>query len=184
MHLKALSRLILGFLVASSLAFAEARSSPAGALASGKIENAQLAVEINRQGDTYTLRSKENLRVAITARVAAQVNHRWISSDSYPHHEVKETSFADDLDAGPQLTATHSGRSGDPDLICRIRLHSRPAFAEIEVQVRNSTAAPTTVQSIRVLEAVDPFVNLDGPPSSDRVLSDSFSEDRPNMEDS
>ena len=182
MHLEALSRLILGFLVASSLAFAEARSSPAGALASGKIENAQLAVEINRQGDTYTLRSKENLRVAITARVAAQVNHRWISSDSYPHHEVKETSFADDLDAGPQLTATHSGRSGDPDLICRIRLHSRPAFAEIEVQVRNSTAAPTTVQSIRVLEAVDPFVNLDGPPSSDRVLSDSFSEDRPDME--
>ena len=87
---------------------------------------------------------------------------------------MKETSFANDVDAGPRLfTATHSGRSGDPDLICRIRLHSRPAFAEIEVQVRNSTAAPTTVQSIRVLEAVDPFVNLDGPPSSDRVLSDS-----------
>jgi hypothetical protein len=67
-------------------------------------------------------------------------------------------------------------------LVCLIRLRSQPAFAEIEVQVRNTTAAQATVQSIRVLEAADPFVDLDGPPSSDRILSDSFSEDRPNME--
>ena len=180
-------RLLLGFLVVSTLTSGKAQSSPANALASAKIENSQLVVETNRAGDTYTLRSKENQRVAITARVAAQINHHWISSSNYPHHEVKETSFTDDFgpddtQQGPQLTVTHSGRPGDPDLICLIRLHSRLAFAEIEVQVRNSTAVPTTVQSIRVLEAVSPFVNLDGPPSSDRVLSDSFSEDRPEME--
>jgi hypothetical protein len=179
MNLKAVS---LGFLFLSSFMSAGAQSSRANAPAAAKIENAQLVVETNRLGDTYTLRSKEKQRVAISARVAAQIDHRWISSSSYPHHEVKETSFAEGLDAGPQLTVTHSGRSGDPDLICQIRLHSRPAFAEIEVRVRNSTAPPTTVQSIRVLEGVEPFVNLDGPASSDRVLSDSFSEDRPDME--
>ncbi|MGB8911169.1 MAG: PKD domain-containing protein [Candidatus Sulfotelmatobacter sp.] len=160
----------------------EAQASRAQAPTTQKIENPHLLVETNRLGDIYTLRSKEHQRVSISARVAAEIDHRWISSSSYPHHEVKETSFAEGLDAGPQLTMTHSGRSGDPDLICQIRLHSRPAYAEIEVQVRNSTAARTTVQSIRVLEGVDPFVNLDGPAASDRVLSDSFSEDRPDME--
>src|ERR1035438_6342417 len=145
MNLKAVS---LGFLFLSSFMSAGAQSSRANAPAAAKIENAQLVVETNRLGDTYTLRSKEKQRVAISARVAAQIDHRWISSSSYPHHEVKETSFAEGLDAGPQLTVTHSGRSGDPDLICQIRLHSRPAFAEIEVRVRNSTAPPTTVQSI------------------------------------
>jgi hypothetical protein len=155
MNLKAVS---LGFLLLSSFMSAGAQSSRAAA----KIENAQLVVETNWLGDTYTLRSKEKQRGAMSGRVAAQIDHRWISSGSYPHHEVKEASFAEGLDAGPQLTVTHSGRSGDPDLICQIRLHSRPAFAEIEVQVRNSTGAPTTVQSIRVLESVEPFVNLDG----------------------
>ena len=154
----------------------------ASSLASTKIENAQLAVETNEPGDTYTLRSKDNPRVAITARVAAQVNHRWLSSSSYPHHELKETTFADELGEGSQLAMTHSGRSGDPDLVCIIRLHTQPAFADIEVEVRNSTAEPTTVQGIRTLEAVGPFVSLDGPAAADRILSDSFSEDRPDME--
>jgi len=186
MHSTAPYRLLLGFLVVLSFAFAKAQSTAANTPALAKIENALLVVEANRPGDTYTLRSKDNPRVAITARVAAQINHHWISSSNYPHHEVQQTSFTGDFGSkdmqGPQLTVTHRGRPGDPDLICLIRLHSQPAFAEIEVQVSNGTAAPTTVQSIRVLEAVNPVVNLDGPPSSDRVLSDSFSEDRPEME--
>jgi alpha-galactosidase len=164
------------------LLFAAVLSWGASPSASAKIENAQLGVETNELGDTYTLRSKENPRVAISARVAAQINHRWLSSSNYPHHEVKETTFADELGDGSQLTMTHRGRSGDPDLVCIIRLHTQPAFADIEVQVRNSTAAPITVQGIRTLEAVAPFMNLDGPAVADRILSDSFSEDRPDME--
>ena len=178
-----ITKLCLGWMVVSaSLVAAEALDSPVRGGSSTIIDNAQLQVETNPQGDAYTLRSKRNARVAITARVAAEVNHRWISSSTYPHHEVSTSSFADDLREGSQLTVTHSGRANEPDLICVIRLRSKPAFAEIEVQVRNSTSAPLTVQSIRVLDGVEPFVDLDGPPSSDRVLSDSFSEDRPDME--
>jgi alpha-galactosidase len=148
---------------------------------SQNIENAQLVVEMNQSSGNYTIRSKENSRVAITAGVAAQINQRWLSSDSYPRHVAQE-SITDDIGEGRQLTVTHSGKSGEPDLVCLIRLRSQPASAEIEVQVKNTTGAPVTVQSIRVLEAVAPFIDLGGPPSSDRILSDSFSEDRPNME--
>src|SRR5579863_190746 len=171
-----------GFIVAVFLVLVAVGSLHANAADTAKIENAQLTVEVDQQNGTYTIRSKENPRVAIKAGVAAQVNHRWISSSNYPRHTAQESSLTDNLGTGQQLTITHSGRSGDPDLICLIRLRSQPAFAEIEVEVKNTTGAPVTVQSIRVLDAVQPFVNLDGPPSADRVLSDSFSEDRPNME--
>jgi alpha-galactosidase len=174
--------LILGFLILIPIASAQVRTTKASAPASAKIENAELIVETNRQGDTYKLRSKGNERDVVAARVGAQIDHKWVFSSDYPRHEVKEDSFAGALDQGSQLTITHTGRTDAPDLICRIRLHTKPAFAEIEVQVRNNTAAPISVQSIRVLDGVEPFVSLDGPPSSERVLSDSFSEDRPDME--
>ena len=146
---------------------------------SQKIENAQLVVEVNQSSGNYTIRSKENPRVAITAGVAAQVNHRWLSSGSYPRHVAQE-SITDDT-GGRRLVITHSGKSGEPDLLCLIRLRSQPALAEIEVQVKNTTGGPITVENIRVVDAVQPFIDLDGPPSSDRILSDSFSEDRPDM---
>ena len=177
------SSLRRGIVFALLLLPAAAQIPAARAPASARIENAQLAVEINQPSGTYTIRSRENPRVAVTARVAAQVNHKWLSSSSYPRHDVQQSSFSDDLGEGTQLMVTHSGRSDDPDLVCILRLRSRPSsFADIEVNVRNTTAARLTVQSIRALEAVEPFVDLDGPPSSDRVLSDSFSEDRPDME--
>ena len=171
-----------GIIVATFLVLAAVESLQARAPDVAKIENAQLAVEVDQQTGTYTIRSKENPRVAIKAGVAAQVNHRWISSSSYPRHTAQQSSVTDDQGAAQQLTITHSGRSGEPDLICLIRLRPQPAFAEIDVEVKNTTPAPITVQSIRIVDAVQPWIDLDGPPSSNRILSDSFSEDRPNME--
>jgi|HubBroStandDraft_6_1064221.scaffolds.fasta_scaffold00010_90 alpha-galactosidase len=150
--------------------------------AASKIDNSKLVIEANQKAGTYTIQSKENPRVGITAAVAAQVNHRWLHSSDYPQHEIQESSFTDNLGAGSQLTLTYSGLSGQPDLVCSLRLRPQPAFAEIEVHVRNSTGSQITVQSIRVLEAQGSVFTLDGPASADRVLSDSFSEDRPNME--
>lgn len=168
---------LLSALVADSAAAVPGDSLPSNA----KIENESLVIEANREDGTYTIQSKENPSVSITAAVAAQVNHRWLRSSDYPQHEIQESSFTDALGISSQLTITHSGLSGQPDLVCSLRLRLQPAFAEIEVQVRNSTGAQVTVQSIRVLEARDPILMLDGPASADRVLSDSFSEDRPNL---
>jgi alpha-galactosidase len=169
---------LLSVLVPDSTATGPAASLPPPA----KIENDKLVIETNQKAGTYTIRSKENPRVWITAAVAAQVNHRWLRSSDYPQHEIQQSSFTGDLGAGSQLTITHSGLSGQPELVCSLRLRSQDAFAEMEVVVRNSTGAEVSVQGIRVLEAQDPILMLDGPTSADRVLSDSFSEDRPNME--
>jgi len=145
------------------------------------IENNALIISANQQDGSYTIRSKQNPRVAITAGVAAQVNHRWLRASDYPRHEATQSTFEDALGAGPQLTISYTGLAGQPDLECRLRLFSQPAFAEIEVQVRNRSGAEISVESIRELEARNAFLSLDGPASADRVLSDSFSEDRPDM---
>ena len=147
-----------------------------------KIENAKLAIEANQKAGTYTIQSKENPRVSITAAFAAEVNHRWLRASDYPRHEAQESSLTGDGGKGSQLTFTYSGLSGQPDLTCTLRLREQAAFAEIEVQVRNNTGAQVTVQSIRMLDAQGSTLTLDGPAPADRVLSDSFSEDRPNME--
>jgi alpha-galactosidase len=146
-----------------------------------RIENAKLLIEASEQASTYTIRSKENPGARLTAGVAAQVNHRWLRAGDYPQHTVKTASFSDDSRSGSELTISYTGLAGQPDLICSIRLPAQAEFAEIGVSVRNSTPAQITVQSIRALEALSPFVALDGPAAADRVLSDSFSEDRPDM---
>jgi alpha-galactosidase len=138
-------------------------------------------IDANQKAGTYTIRSKENPRVSFTAAVAAQVNHRWLRADDYAQHELKESAFTDDQGAGSQISMTYAVSSGQPDLICNLRVHPQSIFAEIEVQVRNGTGEQVTVQTIRVLEARNPVLNLDGPESADRVLSDSFSENRPDM---
>jgi alpha-galactosidase len=160
--------------------------SALAAASTAKIENSKLAIEADGKAGTYTIRSKENPRVWLTGAVAAQVNHRWLRSADYQKHEIQESPFSDDLGAGSQLTITYSGFSGQPDLVCSVRLRAESMFAEsifaeIEVQIRNTTGAQITVQSVRSLDTRGPFLALDGPVPADRVLSDSFSEDRPNM---
>ena len=141
------------------------------------IENSQLQVEANRKSGAYTLRSKSNPRVQLSADIAAQVDHRWLRAANYPRHEAKTSNTND----ASELIITYSGLSARPDLICSIRLPSQSQFAEIEVTVRNTTSSQITVESIRPLNGQSPFFSLDGPPAADRVLSDSFSEDRPDM---
>src|SRR6202011_3790506 len=87
-----------------------------------------------------------------------------------------------DGDHTPELTITHSGLAGQPDLSYSVRLHSDPDYAEIAATVRNTTQQPLEVQGIRVIEIREPrLLDLGGPESALRILSDSFSEDRPAM---
>src|SRR5579872_7483513 len=91
------TNLRFGFIVAVFLVLAAVESLRASTADVAKIENAQLAVEVDQRSGAYTIRSKENPRVAIKAGVAAQLNHRWFSSGSYPRHTVRESSLTDHL---------------------------------------------------------------------------------------
>jgi alpha-galactosidase len=146
------------------------------------IKYGDLAIEANRTTGAYTLSTTTQVRDALTAGVAAKVNGSWLRSAEYPKHIVAETWFQDDLGQGRQLTVTNTGLAGQPDLIAILKLYSSPCFAELQVQVRNGTAKEVTVEAIRLVEAKgEEALKLGGPDSADRVLSDSFSEDRPTM---
>ena len=74
-----------------------------------------------------------------------------------------------------------TGLAGKPDLKYVLRLYDNLPFGDLQVSVTNTTHEEIRVQDIRVLDAIgsEHPVDLDGPQASDRVLSDSYSEDRP-----
>ena len=165
-------------------------ASPAGFLFSqgGRNEPAMLrgpgfSIAVEPKDGSYMLLQGGQDRPVVVTNVAALVDHRWLPSIDYPRHNTAGSTFRDEFGEGDQLVVTHSGLPAQPDLICILRMHKQPSFAEVQVQVSNTTGKPITVQAIRVLKADgEPRVNIGGEDARDRVLSDSFSEDRPNME--
>ena len=159
----------------ASLSLILCAAATLGAAAENALQTESLRLEVNAQNGSYTLR-QQNGPAQLRAGVAAKVNGQWLHSGDYPKHLV--SSSAD----GAELTITNSGSASKPDLVCTLRLHSNPAYAEIAVEVRNSTQKQIEVQGIRLVEISGPHdLTIGGPDASDRILSDSFSEDRPAM---
>jgi len=146
-----------------------------------QLTNRALSVTVNRQDGSYQLGSLGSQSV-LQAGIGALINHRWLRSSSYPSHSVSESPFSDALGSGQQLTVTCSGLRGSPDLIYIVQLYTENPYGTVQVRVRNATRTAMSVQAIRSVEAMgDSIVNLDGRPSDERILSDSFSEDWPNL---
>ena len=150
-----------------------------------QLTNDQLSVTVNAQEGSYQLSSSSSLhngQPVLRSRVAAQVDHQWLRSSDYPRHQASESSFQDDLGSGPQVTVTCSGLNGKPDLVYLLRLYKQRPYGTVQVKVQNSAGREVTVQAIRSVEAMgEPILNLGGGQSADRVLSDSFSEDWPDL---
>jgi alpha-galactosidase len=146
-----------------------------------QVTNKSLSVTVNRQDGSYQFGLLGSQSV-LKAGVGALINHQWLRSSSYPSHSVSESSFNDALGSGQQLTVTCSGRPGSPDLIYVVQLYADSSYGTIQVRVRNSTRTATSVQAIRNVDATgDSIINLGGRASDERILSDSFSEDWPDL---
>jgi len=118
----------------------------------------------------------------LVAGVAAQVDGRWLRSADYPRHDLRRTQVQGDLGAATEWVVTWSGLAGEPQLQYRLCAFQNAPFAELQVSVVNATGRVIHVQAIRVVDAAGPrLVDLGGPSAAERVLSDSFSEDRPAM---
>ncbi len=116
----------------------------------------------------------------IHAQIAAEIDHKWIRSSEYPRHEISQSTFADALGSGHQILVRCTGLPALPDLSYTIQMYETRGFGTITVQVQNHTHQTVTVQDIRSVEAVGtPAIDLGRTEGSDRVLSDSFSEDWP-----
>jgi alpha-galactosidase len=146
-----------------------------------QLANHQLSLRVNAQDGSYQL-AVHGGQPVLNARVGAQVDHQWLRSSEYPRHQALESTFNDVLGPGRQLTVTCSGLEGKPDLIYVLQLYDRSPYGTVQVKVQNNTEKEVTVQTIRSVEALgDPILDLGSPPSADRVLSDSFSEDWPDL---
>jgi alpha-galactosidase len=146
-----------------------------------QLTNKSLSVRVNRQDGSYQfglLGSESVLKTGI----GALINHQWLHSSSYPSHSVSASPFSDALGDGQQLTVTNSGLPGSPDLIYVVQLYTEKSYGTMQVRVRNTTGTAISVQAIRSVDATgDSIINLGARPSDERVLSDSFSEDWPDL---
>jgi alpha-galactosidase len=146
-----------------------------------QLTNGNLLVTVNSKDGSYQF-APTGGQSALQASTGALVDHTWLRPSSYPSHSVSESPFSDALGSGRQLTVTCSGLRGSPDLIYVLQLYTQDPYGTIQVRVRNGTGKATSVQAIRSVDATgDSIVNLGGHPSDERILSDSFSEDWPDL---
>ncbi len=149
--------------------------------AAEQLANDKLSLTVNAQDGSYQLGVRGGPPV-LKARVGAQVDHQWLRSSDYPLRQASESAFNDGLGSGHQVTVTCSGLDGKPELVYILQLYDQRPYGTIQVKVQNRTGNEVTVQAIRSVEAIgEPILDLGGHQSANRVLSDSFSEDWPDL---
>ena len=141
-----------------------------------------LQITVNPADGTYTISMPDSTSYALRAGVGVEVDRRWLHAADYPRHEVEQSQAHGYLGEATDWQVTYSGLSGQPDLIYHLRAYASEPFGDIQVTVRNTTGKAIHVEGIRSLEATEgPIIDLGGPVLDNRVLSDSFSEDRPGI---
>jgi alpha-galactosidase len=145
------------------------------------VQGESLSVAVYSDG-SYSIASPGIPGIVVRSDVEADVDSHVLRSSAYPQHHTVQSEFKDEFGSGTKLVVTHTGLSDTPDLVCTLRLYKDQSWGDIEVKVVNSTGRTTYVQAIRSFHATDaPVISLNGPASADRILSDSYSEDRPQL---
>ncbi len=147
----------------------------------GSIQGKDLSVETNSDG-SYSINQAGIPGTVMRSDVEADADSEVLRSSAYPQHKTMQSEFHDEFGSGSILTVTHTGLQGKPDLVCTLRLYHDQPWGDLEVKVLNTTGRAITVQAIRSIHVTDaPVINLNGSVSADRILSDSYSEDRPQL---
>jgi alpha-galactosidase len=147
----------------------------------GRAQGSSLSVIISSDG-SFAIVSPGIRGSVIHGDMEAEVDSRRLQSSAYPRHIIVQSEIQNEFGSGSVLTVTHTGLAGIPDLEWTVRLYRDQSWGEIEARVRNTTDRAISVSSIQSLHAMHaPIISLNGPVSADRILSDSFSEDRPQL---
>src|SRR6266568_661611 len=138
-----------------------------------------LGVTVSPTTGDYAIGQLGTAADVLTASVAAKVDGRWLHARDYPKHSIAESIVNDDLGTAHEWTVRHSGLERAPELICTLHSYRDKPFGDIQVQVLENAGRTIHIQAIRPIEArQNRILDLGGPAALDRVLSDSFSEDR------
>ena len=145
------------------------------------IANASLTITAVADG-SYTIFSSLLPKPVMHATMSYKSGTRWTNSAAYPKHSAKISTFQDVLGPGHSLEVAHYGLSNAPDLVAKFILYDNQPYGSIQATLRNGTSNVLNVEAIRVIDANGPdSLQLGGPHADERVLSDSYSEDRPSM---
>lgn len=141
----------------------------------------KLQTEVRADG-SYSISVPGEQQPVLISEVAAKIEGRWIRARDYPKHTVHQDSGQGYLGEAREWQVTFSGLRGAPDLAYRLRSYETEPFSDIQVFLTNNTNGTLPVQAIRVVDAEGSrILDLGDAAGGERVLSDSFSEDRPAM---
>ncbi len=147
----------------------------------GSAQGMDLSVSVFSDGG-YAITSNGFPGTVIRSDVEADLDIGVLRSSAYPQHTMVKSEFHNEFGTGSILTVTHTGLARTPDLVSTIWLYQDESWGEIQTKVVNTTDRAISVSSIRPLHATDaPVISLNGRVSADRILSDSYSEDRPQL---
>ncbi len=174
-----IARLIFGLLLAFVLQAAWFTNPAHGKTVPSQpnsIQGGNLAVEVFDDG-SYALRSTAIHGDVLRSEVEVDTAAGTLKSSLYPNHSKTIAPFTDELGSGHLLTVTHTGLPGTPDLICEFRVYDDRPWGDIKVSVSNTNGSPIEMHAMRVVKSSKgDIVQLNGPASADRVLSDDYTE--------
>ena len=148
-----------------------------------QLANRQLALTAHAPDGSYELSTRGGAaHTVLRAGVAARIDGQWVHSKDYPQHQAAESAFSDALGSGRQVAITCSGLEGKPDMIYTLQVYDQRPYGAVQVELANHGSGPVAVESLRSVEAVgSSAIDLGGPAAAGRILSDSFSEDWPEL---
>jgi len=142
-----------------------------------------LKVTASEADGSYSISADSIPGDVLKASPAIEVNGKWIHVKDYPSRHIEHSTTNGELGNAEEWSIHYSGLKAAPEMLLRIRGYSAKPFGEVQLSAINTTGASVHIQSFRLIETSGPqIIQLAGDPSSDRVLSDSFSEDRPGMQ--
>jgi alpha-galactosidase len=134
-----------------------------------------------REDGRYSIAVAGNPVPVLQAGAAVKINGAWLRVVDYPKHRISKNASTGGLGRTEDWTIIYSGLKHAPDLSINLRAYQNQPFGELQVTITNTTGKSVKVDGIRVVDGVTDALNLGGSHADERVLSDSFSEDRPGM---
>ena len=149
--------------------------------APGQTAVGRLLITAHEGDGRYSIAVAGNPEPVLQAGAAVKINGAWLKAADYPKHSVSKLAATGELGPAEDWTIIYSDLKGSPDLLVNLRAYQNQPFGELQVTVRNTTGKSIKVDGIRTIDGDARALDLGGSHSDERVLSDSFSEDRPGM---
>lgn len=145
-------------------------------------DSGRLLIKANEDNGLYSISVMGVSEAIVQAGAAVKVNGTWLKASDYPRHTVSHQTSSGELGPAEDWTITYTGHKDAPDLLIHLRSYQNSPFGDVQVTVNNTTGNRLNVEGMRSIDGGADALNLGGSHSDERVLSDSFSEDRPAMQ--